>query len=84
MSGLVERLRKDADSWGGAIHTVAGPNVAALEREAADAIAALVAERDALRKALEPFAEPHAMGDNYVKFAPRLIEDARAALKSCS
>lgn len=33
-----------------------------------------------LREALKPFAEPHAMGDNYVKFAPRLIEAARRAL----
>ncbi len=42
-------------------------------KEAADEI-------DRLRAALRPFAEPHFMGDNYVKFAPRLIEAARAAL----
>ena len=35
---------------------------------------------EALVGALEPFAEPHAMGDNYVKFAPRLILAARNAL----
>jgi hypothetical protein len=38
------------------------------------------AEIERLRAALKPFAEPHAMGDNYVQFAPRLIEAARAAL----
>jgi hypothetical protein len=36
-------------------------------------------EIDRLRAALKPFAEAHAMGDNYVRFAPRLIEAARAA-----
>lgn len=33
-----------------------------------------------LEEALKPFAEPHFMGDNYVKFSPRLIEVARKAL----
>ena len=38
-------------------------------------------EIERLRAALKPFAEPHAMGDNYVQFAPRLIHAARAALE---
>ena len=42
----------------------------------------LQARTSILCEALEPFAEPHAMGDNYVKFAPRLIEAARTALRS--
>lgn len=42
-------------------------------RGAADEIERLIA-------ALKPFAEPHAMGDNYVRFAPRLIDAARKAL----
>lgn len=33
-----------------------------------------------LLAALRPFAEPHAMGDSYVQFAPRLIDTARAAI----
>ena len=37
-------------------------------------------ENDRLRSALEPFADPHPMGDAYVKFDPRLICAARAAL----
>lgn len=52
---LAERLLKDAESWAGATHTVSGPRVADLEREAAaeltrlqQANAALVEERNAL------------------------------------
>jgi hypothetical protein len=41
----------------------------------------LTAEVGRLRAALEPFAEPHPMGDAYVKFSPELIEGARTALK---
>lgn len=33
-----------------------------------------------LLTALEAFAEPHFMGDHYVRFAPRLIQNARAAI----
>ena len=33
-----------------------------------------------LVEVLRPFAEPHPMGDNYVKFAPRLIHAAREVL----
>ena len=33
-----------------------------------------------LQAALVPFAQPHSMGDRYVKFHPKLIEDARTAL----
>lgn len=40
----------------------------------------LTAENARLRAALKPFAEPHAMGDAYVKFASHLIEAARIAL----
>ena len=40
-----------------------------------------VQEIKRLRAALKPFAEPHAMGDSYVQFAPRLIEASREALK---
>jgi len=51
-----------------------------------DALIARI-EQDARIKAglvgaLEPFAEPHAMGDHYVQFAPRLIHAARAALSA--
>jgi len=42
--------------------------------------ARLIAAAPELYEALLPFGEPHAMGDNYVSFAPRLIEAARAAL----
>jgi hypothetical protein len=35
---------------------------------------------EALEGALRPFAEPHQMGDAYVKFSPALINQARAAL----
>ena len=49
-------------------------------RQGIAAIRDLEAENARLREALEPFAAPHAMGDNYVQFAPRLIEKARAAL----
>lgn len=42
----------------------------------------LMQENAMLREALKPFAEPHFMGDNYVKFAPRLIEAARRALSN--
>jgi hypothetical protein len=53
--------------------------------EAADArdevvIHALRATIADLVKALEPFAEPHPMGDAYVRFNPRLLVAARAAL----
>lgn len=34
-----------------------------------------------LEEALRPFAERHHMGDQYVSFAPRLIEQARATLQ---
>jgi hypothetical protein len=44
----------------------------------------LRAENTALVDALKPFAEPHWMGDSYVKFAPRLIAAARAALASAA
>ena len=40
----------------------------------------LNADVERLRGALQPFAEPHFMGDVYVKFAPRLLVAARAAL----
>lgn len=43
---------------------------------------AAVERIERLERALKPFAEPHFMGDNYVKFAPRLIETARAALST--
>lgn len=33
-----------------------------------------------VEEAARAFAEPHAMGDNYVSFAPRLIEALRTAL----
>lgn len=46
-----------------------------------DMLRKAMAEIEHLRAALQPFAEPHAMGDNYVRFAPRLIDAARAALK---
>lgn len=42
---------------------------------------ALEKENAELRKALEPFAEPHSFGDHYVKFSPDLISAARAALR---
>jgi hypothetical protein len=38
MRDIVERLRQDAVSWAGATHTVVGPRIDALEREAADEI----------------------------------------------
>jgi hypothetical protein len=38
MSDIVERLRRDAEGWVGATHTVTGPSIADLEREAADEI----------------------------------------------
>ena len=51
------------------------------------AIPEVLAEHDRLKalnaemlEALRPFAEPHKMGDNYVRFAPRLIETARAVI----
>lgn len=43
-------------------------------------IEALNSEKVELCAALRPFAEPHGMGDNYVQFAPRLIQAAREAL----
>ena len=43
-------------------------------------IARCVNLHDELLAALKPFAEPHAMGDSYVQFAPRLIATARAAI----
>lgn len=39
-----------------------------------------ISEYSELMEALKPFAEPHKMGDNYVQFAPRLIEAARTAI----
>lgn len=50
---------------------------ATIERRHYDDALANVRE---LLEALRPFAEPHAMGDNYVQFAPRLIRAARAAI----
>lgn len=85
-----EDLRVKAES-------VTDPVVVRMLNEAADAIENLrseaavlrdrlpvefqLRENERLRAALQPFSEPHAMGDNYVKFAPRLIEAARAALE---
>lgn len=45
-----------------------------------DELAAAKAEIERLKDALTPFAGPHFFGDNYVRFSPRLIEIARAAL----
>lgn len=45
-----------------------------------DALQQSEAREKRLREALTPFAEPHSFGDNYVQFAPRLIETARQAL----
>lgn len=43
---------------------------------------AIMQREERLEQALMPFAEPHTMGDNYVKFAPRLIDAARKALSN--
>jgi regulator of replication initiation timing len=54
-----------------------------LDREIATLRAELTKARADLGEAVEvirPFAEPHQMGDAYVKFAPRLIVAARALL----
>lgn len=65
MDKLIAELRETTPKDSGYAETASA---------AADAI-------EKLRTALTPFAEPHFMGDNYVRFAPRLIEAARAALK---
>jgi len=38
MNNIVERLRKEADLWAGGTHTVSGPRLADLLREAANEI----------------------------------------------
>jgi hypothetical protein len=72
---LAERLRQTAQ---GLAFICMGeddpPSAIKLMADAADRI-------ERIEAALRPFAEPHAFGDSYVRFAPRLIEAARAALK---
>lgn len=70
MSDITDRLRKDADGWGCATHTWAGPNVAALEREAANEITRLRAEVESLRlfkrSVLDPENQPSQYGTTLV------------------
>lgn len=68
----------------GQANTIREEANASLIVEAINALPQLLStarEAQRLREALRPFAEPHVMGDNYVKFAPRLLEAARAALQ---
>ncbi len=68
----VERLKRVfANPW---------PVLETGSQTAAD-VHAVLAERERLRAALQAFAEPHFMGDNYVKFHPRLLTAARDALR---
>lgn len=76
------RLRKIvllADYPGG--HVMGGDGLALDDVEsAADLLTLQQSIMEEMAEALRPFAEPHAMGDSYVSFAPRLLVDARTAL----
>lgn len=52
MSDIVKRLRADAEGWEHAQHTLTGPFIATLERDAADEIEQLREIRETLIKAL--------------------------------
>ena len=76
---IVERSKDDrAFIVGSEVRAMAIIAKAGVEAEVT--ISRLTTELAAMREALKPFAEEHAMGDNYVKFHPRLILAARAAL----
>jgi hypothetical protein len=76
-----KHYQEDAPQWE-PLDTVTGviSQIDNMTAGMSDEITALRTRLAELKDALRPFAEKHPMGEAYVRFSPRLIHQARAAL----
>lgn len=80
MNDIVDRLRRDALAWGGAVHTVSGPRVSDLENEAADEIEHMRTAIRSIDEAITAYAK--SIGKSRESLAIQQHEPAWAAWKS--